>query len=39
MKFMDYSPAKINYSPKMINVHRNFNLLTRTNKELNNNYK
>ena len=38
-KFMDYSPAKINYSPKMINVHRNFNLLTRTNKELNNNYK
>ena len=39
MKFMDYSPTKINYSPKMINVHRNFNLLTKTNKEINNNYK
>ena len=31
MKSMDYSPFKINYSPKIINVHRNFNLITKNN--------
>ena len=29
---MDYSNMKMNYSPKVINVHRNFNLINKNNK-------
>ena len=29
---MDYTNIKINNSPKVINVHRNFNLFTKNNK-------
>ena len=38
-KYMEYSPFKINYSPKVINVHRNFNLINKNNKEIKNKYK
>ena len=33
MKSMDYSSFKVNYSPKVINVHRNYNLIHKNNKE------
>ena len=32
---MKYSPLKINFSPKVINVHRNYNLINKNNKEIN----
>ena len=32
IKSMDYTNIKINNSPKVINVHRNFNLFTKNNK-------
>ena len=32
IKSMDYTNNKINNSPKVINVHRNFNLFTKNNK-------
>ena len=37
-KYIDYSPFKINYSPKVINVHRNCNLINKNNKEIKNKY-
>ena len=39
MKSMDLSPFKTNYSPKVINVHRNNNLVNKNNKEIKNKYK
>ena len=39
MKSMDFSPFKTNYSPKVINVHRNNNLINKNNKEIKNKYK
>ena len=34
MKSMDYTSINLNYSPKIINVHRNNNLINKNNKEL-----
>ena len=35
---IDYSPLQLEYSPKIINVHRNFNLIIK-NKDIKNKYK
>ena len=34
IKSMDFSSFKVNYSPKVINVHRNYNLINKNNKEI-----
>ena len=36
MQSMDYTSVELNYSPKIINVHRNYNLINKNNKELKN---
>ena len=35
MNSVHYSPLKINFSQKVINVHRNYNLINKNNKKIN----